>query len=296
MDIDLNAYKTFFSLNDAQFTLIEHEDAIVSIVYKIETSDNKLLILKISPRKEQISREAYALKCFSSLLPVPKVIKIMPPSTLMPGAVLMTFIPGEILKTSEVTPTIAFSAGICLAKVHTYRTTGFCDSIESNQIEPSATLYFKEKFLKSLDECHEILSKSLYSQLKRYLRDQHKVLSQVDGPCIIHRDYRPGNILIQDGQLKAVIDWAASRSSFAEEDFCPLEFNEWPDNPIIKTSFLDGYKTIRNVPDYGKIMPLLKLHRSLATIGFLIRKNTWTETTKQLFDAKFNHIKQFFSH
>lgn len=59
--------------------------------------------------------------------------------------------------------------------------------------------------------------------------DTHiNLLDSVDGPCIVHRDFRPGNIIVNEGKIQGIIDWAGARASFVEEDFCPLEFGEWP--------------------------------------------------------------------
>ncbi len=41
----------------------------------------------------------------------------------------------------------------------------------------------------------------------------------MDGTCVVHRDYRPGNLIVHDGKLQGIIDWTGARTSFAEEDF-----------------------------------------------------------------------------
>lgn len=67
----------------------------------------------------------------------------------------------------------------------------------------------------------------------------------VDGPCAVHRDYRPGNLMVHQGKLQGIIDWAGARASFAEEDFCSIEHGEWMVAPHLKKALLDGYTTER---------------------------------------------------
>ena len=91
------------------------------------------------------------------------------------------------------------------------------------------------------------------------------------GLALVHRDFRPGNLMIYDGKLEGIIDWSSGRAGFAEEDFCSLEHGEWTLDPDQKASFLAGYATIRPVPNYATIMPLLRLSKAIASIGFTVR-------------------------
>jgi Ser/Thr protein kinase RdoA (MazF antagonist) len=109
----------------------------------------------------------------------------------------------------------------------------------------------------------------------------------------VHRDFRPGNVIIHDGKIQGIIDWASGRASFAEEDFCPLEHGEWPTSPVTKASFLAGYASIRPVPDYSQIMPLLRLSRSFATMGFLIKKGTWKTIHARVYQSNRQSLDRF---
>ena len=37
-------------------------------------------------------------------------------------------------------------------------------------------------------------------------RSANKSLSVTDGPCIVHRDFRPGNLMALNNQIQGVID------------------------------------------------------------------------------------------
>lgn len=73
-------------------------------------------------------------------------------------------------------------------------------------------------------------------------------------------------IIASEGKVQGIIDWSSGRGGFAEDDFCPLEFGEWPLR--CKNAFLEGYASIRKVPDYKPIMPLLLLSRAVAAVSF----------------------------
>lgn len=111
---------------------------------------------------------------------------------------------------------------------------------------------------------------------------------------MIHRDFRPGNVIVYNDKLQGVIDWASGRASFAEEDFCPLELGEWSMHADRKKSFLSGYATVRLVPDYSAIMPLLQLNRVLATIGFTVKRGTWDNRHARLYQSNRLFLEIFF--
>ena len=118
----------------------------------------------------------------------------------------------------------------------------------------------------------------------------------VDGPCIVHRDFRPGNLLIHNGKLQGIIDWAGARASFAEEDFCSLEHGEWSNNLNIKKSFLSGYASIRSVPDYNRLLPFLRLNKAIATIGFTVKRETWKNSSAPLYQYNRQYLETLFKH
>ena len=64
-------------------------------------------------------------------------------------------------------------------------------------------------------------------------------------------------------------------SSFTEDDFYPIEHGEWGDFNGHKNVFLTGYSSVRKIPNYSTIMPLLRLNRAIAVIGFTVKRCTW---------------------
>lgn len=269
----IDLYQKLLNLPTAKFELITHDDAMVALVYNVALPDNTKLILKICTNKPQhYWRELYCLNHFTNQLPVPKIIQLVPPTTGINGAILMEYIPGNLLKTTELTAELAYKLGTLLAQIHLNRVTGFGDLIDPAHLTTDPRIEFEQRFADSLIECTGHLPDKLLAQCRDYHTQNLDLLLSVDGPCITHRDFRPGNILIANHQVTGIIDWSSARAGFAEEDFCLLE-DLWTTDPQSKPAFLAGYSSIRPIPEYSKIMSLLRLNKALVTIGFTIKKN-----------------------
>lgn len=67
-------------------------------------------------------------------------------------------------------------------------------------------------------------------------------------PCLIHNDFSPGNILVRDGRLAAVIDWDNAVVDVAPLDFVKMKYWTAKDdrgqlghNPVLFRAFVTGY-------------------------------------------------------
>ncbi len=280
--IDINYYQETLGLQTALFSLIDHQDAIVATTYHVTQSNGKKLILKISDQENHYSRELYFLKLLSNQLPVPRILNTVPPKREIRGAILMECLPGSLLTSCEMTSSLAQELGQSLALIHLNRFPGYGDPIQ-DQLSDDPKEHFTFKFEEGLEECKNHLPSHVLNASESYYHSHLDLLSSVDGPCAIHRDFRPGNLIVHNGKLKGVIDWAGARASFAEEDFCSIEHGDWLKNH--KDNFYLGYANIRKFPDYSPLIPFLRLNKAIATIGFLVKRNTWKTTD--------NHLYQF---
>lgn len=277
----LSFYKQCLNLQEASFSRIDHEDAMVAIVFKITQPNGKQFVLKICDRPNDYFREIYFLQHFANTLPVPKIIQCIEPTTDVHGAILMECLSGTLLKVQELSEPLANEIGRCLAVIHSNRLSGYGDPIGHLSSDPTA--YFTLKFKEGLEECSQHLPLDLIEGCRRYYERHITLLQSVDGPCIVHRDYRPGNLMVDNGKLQGIIDWAGARASFAEEDFCSIEHGEWTNDPNFKKALLAGYETIRPVPNYARLISFLRLNKAIATIGFTVKRGTWNNTSDRLY-------------
>lgn len=291
--IDLEVYKKQLGLQLATFTHINHANTIIAEIYKVVTADKKPLILKICPRIDDYHREAFFLRQLKSCIPVPQIIATVEPSSSHFGAILMEYVKGELLKDEDWSNDLAFEIGTALAHLHNNQTEGYGDLTKPKTLVREPNLYFNEKFQEELDECKGHLPESLIENCNTYLDSCQSLLANVDGPCIVHRDFRPGNLIVWHGRLQGIIDWASARSGFAEQDFCSIEHFKWAPDSKYKKTLLDGYSSIRPVPNYQPIMRLLQLGRAIAVIGYTLKSKTWNNSNSGLYSFNRQFLDSF---
>lgn len=285
-------YKQFLNLQDAEFEQIQHSDSIIAIAYKVLMPNGINLILKVCDQAQHFYKELYFLKYFARKLPIAKIINTVEPKPDVHGAILMECLAGDVLQTQDLTTSLSFEIGVLLAKIHTNKTTAFGDLTEANSMVQDPRIYFASKFEESFAECLDHLPNHLLQKCREYYEKNIDFLLAVDGPCIIHRDFRPGNIMVENNKVSGIIDWASGRAGFAEDDLCPLEMGEWGNDLEIKQAFLNGYASIRKIPDYSAVMPLLLLNRAIAIVGFTVKVATWDNRDTELYQRNKKTIEQ----
>lgn len=288
-------YQQRLKLHNAHFSLIAHEDAMVAIVYKITQPDKAPLILKICTSTNDYLRELYFLSYFANTLPVPRIIQAVPPEEGLSGAILMECLPGHIAKIEDFTDTLSYNVGSMLARIHLNDTKGYGDLTQLQTLSSDPRAHFTLKFEEGIAECENHLPKTLIKECRDYYNAHLNLLSSVDGPCVVHRDFRPGNLIINNGELQGIIDWSSGRAGFAQEDFCSWEYAEWATDDSYKKSFLAGYASIRPIPQYHKMMPLLCLSKAIATIGFTVKRGTWNTTAAWLYQFNIELLESLLS-
>jgi Ser/Thr protein kinase RdoA (MazF antagonist) len=287
--VNPDLYKQKLNLPNAVFTYIDHEDAMVAAVFKIVQPGNPDRILKVCSRKEDFLRESYFLSRFAGKVPVPKIIRLIEPEEGLHGAILMECVQGDLLKSETVTKNLAWEIGSLLARIHLEHAEGYGDLTEPAHVSDDPRIPFTMKFEEGLEECEGHLPESLLKICRRYFDKDIDLLLSADGPCVIHRDFRPGNLIASNGKVQGIIDWSSGRGGFAQDDFCPLEFGEWPAD--CKSFFMEGYASIRNVPDYKPMMPILRLNRAIAVVGFTVKRGTWESKNSNLYQLNRQYLE-----
>src|SRR3990172_5334280 len=95
----INLYKQRLGLQNATFSGIEHDDAMIAIVFRVKQPDGSQSILKICPRPNDYRRELHFLRAFAGKLPVPHILQTVEPEEEVYGAILMECFPGAPLHT-----------------------------------------------------------------------------------------------------------------------------------------------------------------------------------------------------
>ena len=273
--MNLDTYRRVLNLQQGRFSHVDHDDAMVATVFKVTQPDGAVFILKICSRPEDYLREAHFLNHFAGRLPTPRIIQLVRPDTGLHGAILMECFPGRLIQLADLNDELMYQIGSLLARIHFDRVKGYGDLTLPNRLSSDPRAPFTMKFEEGMEECRGHLPDVLIDRCRRYYDRHVDLLAEADGPRIIHRDFRPGNFLIDAGKLQGIIDWSSARGGCAEEDFCPLELGEWSNDPSCRNSFLAGYASIRKVPPYEHIMPLMRLNRAIGAIGFTVKRGIW---------------------
>ncbi|NGX28234.1 MAG: hypothetical protein K940chlam1_00409 [Candidatus Anoxychlamydiales bacterium] len=293
----LKTYLKLFEIKIKSFEKIEHEEALSSTIYKLIMSDSSIRILKISFNKKRWVRECYCLEAVKKHILVPKIIEAVESKEDASGAILMEYIPGKLIVAQSLTNDLSFQMGSLLASLHQIDVKFYGDFSQDQILPPSIESGFsllKEYFEKSFKECENHLQKELLDIIKKYFYESLKEIKNLDGPHIIHRDFKPGNIIVKNNKIKALIDWEIAKNSFAEEDFSQMEYLVWDKYPKTKDAFLEGYKAVRSLPDLEQVMPIIRISKALGAIGFTIERNTYRGRHKFVFDQCYRYLQNIF--
>lgn len=283
-------YLKWLALDVASMKKIEHEDVTSSEVFKLQKKDGALQILKIYFDAHRFRRESYFLSFLKGKIPVPEKLAAIEPTEERRGALLMNYLEGEPLKAGNLTGSMAIEMGALLARLHNIPIQRFGDlSLEYGQCDPKEEL--RNYFERSVGEANGVLPRDFLEKCKKYFDNHVAELKMLDGPCLVHRDYRPGNLLVHEGKIRAIIDWEIARGGFAEEDFAHMDHLVWSKDDRLKESFLAGYAKHRKAPSYEATLPVLRFCKALGAIGFYITRGTWQ--TKHL--GSFNENAAFLS-
>jgi aminoglycoside phosphotransferase (APT) family kinase protein len=274
---------------------IIHENALSSAVFLITLKKGERYILKIPYNEVRFNREVYFLKKLKNQILVPKIEDTIIPTKTHSGAILMEYIEGDIVHQPNLTNIIAHQMGMLLAKLHKIPCDGYGKIGTTNKLDPnikSAFAIFNKSFEEHIKECGLIFDAELLKKLDNYFSSNLSKIKSVDGPCITHRDFKPGNVIVKNDKIKSLIDWEIAHYYFAEEDFSQMQYLVWNLYPHTKKTFFEGYKSQRPIPNL-EIMPLLNLNKCLGAIGFTIVRDTYKNKHKFIFDFHMKFLKKF---
>jgi tRNA A-37 threonylcarbamoyl transferase component Bud32 len=144
-------YQQSLNIQGAAFSRIDHDDAMVAVAYKIVKQDSMKLALKICSRTGDYLRETYFLHHFAGKVPVPRIIQLVPPEKDIDRAILMEYLPGSLLKTSDFTGELAYGIGSQLARIHLNCTEGYGDLTRPNEFNQDPRAHFTAKFEERLN-------------------------------------------------------------------------------------------------------------------------------------------------
>lgn len=142
-------------------------------------------------------------------------------------------------------PALYFAAGQTLAGIHQARFAAFYADFLSVGVSPVSWLErFQTAFAKEVSTARGRLPRRVNEALLRLRPSAAADCS----PCLVHNDFAPGNILVWDGRIAAVIDWDNAVVEAPHLDFVKMKYwttknaaGDLVSEPTLFAAFVDGY-------------------------------------------------------
>lgn len=272
-----------------------HADALSSTVYRVRCKGSTH-ILKLFYNTMRYRKEKYYLTALQGVIPVAKILHSIAPEGGFHGAVILEEIPGDLLQAETLSADAAFQMGAILARLHSLPVESYGDLSlpPERRVKKAPVELMRNYFEASLAECTHIAQPKLLEQCARYVEEHLAVFLNAQGPCIVHRDYRPGNVIAHEGRVRAIIDFENALGSFPEEDFGQMEMLAWHSHPHSRTPFYAGYASVRPLPEnLDEILPVMHFLKSLGALGFTWERGTWQTHHASIYKKNLIFIEKF---
>ncbi len=259
------------------------KDSYSSTVRILDLENGQRVVIKIPYTKVKLLREERALKLLADNPLVPEILDIWYGDEHVVGALLLSYIDGQPMEL-PVNDDVIYDMGRKLAMIHEVKV----DRFELDEKERDWSLSVRKKIESWVIEIKAYLTPSMLDDIDKYLNDHIMCLNRNQEPCLIHFDYRPGNILIRNGEIVGIIDYENARGGSAEIDFTKVSNTVWRTHSKGEKMFLDGYRSIRALPELEKVLPVYKFYHAIGGIAWCVRRE---RTDGDFFEENFNQLE-----
>ena len=274
MDI-LTAYQEQFHLHVREAR--PASDSNSSQVFLLVLSQGERAVLKIPFHNAKYQREKTALALLEGKLSVPKILDCFDGDDRLGGALLLTFLEGQA-PTSSLNPDTAFQIGAALGTIHSVPLKKYGELDVEGPVDPPA-VYIEEQlhaFERSCGFCAQVMDPKLVERCRQIVIEHFASTPCPTAPCMIHADFRLGNILARENGQVGIIDFEVANGSIPERDFSLLRQELFLHNPQAEQEFWKGYRTVRALPDLDAI-PFYTFLTAFHRIGWCVKRNKTTE-------------------
>lgn len=243
-------------------------ESFSSEVYKLTLASGENVYIKIPFNKVKLYREFQILETLQGVIPVPKVLDIWYGDESTTGALLLSAIQGTPC-TGDIDENLSFQMGVYLAMLHEVKTPGYGHHLANGfklLDQNNWRLHIKSNFEKWKEPCQEILDSKLYERCILHFDEVYSALPDPDGPCIVHMDFRPGNILVNGNEVAGIIDFESARGGSSEIDFTKVNRYIWEVSPRTKIPFIEGYRSIRPMLVLERVLPFYDFYDAFSAV------------------------------
>ncbi|WP_152392817.1 aminoglycoside phosphotransferase family protein [Paenibacillus guangzhouensis] len=277
----MNLIQTIISRFNLQVKSIDHvPESFSSQVYQLNLTNGETVFAKIPYNRDKLYREYRMLEMLSEVVPVPRVLDLWSGDDFISGALLLSQIQGMPC-TGKIDDELAFQIGRYHAKLHEVEMPGYgVEGIDGYQFlnQNNWRLYIKNNFEKFIEPCKDVLERGLFEKCIDHFERVFSRLPHPDGPCVVHMDFRPGNILINNNEVVGIIDFESARGGSSEIDFTKMNRYVWEVNPRSRSAYQEGYSTIRPLIELETILPFYDFYDAFSAVVWC--KNRGIEKNK----------------
>lgn len=249
------------------------EESYSSLVRILRLRSGERIVLKIPFNERKLYREMHALNHLKADMPVPQVLDVWLPEDERPGALLLSLLPGKIL-TGKISPQMAYQLGELLGRLHLHKMAHYGKLYEPRAATKVGWWQLLDDIFQSWEPlCAQVLPAPFLDRLRRAYEQLTQSLPAPDGPCYVHFDYRPANVLVQRGRITGLIDFESARGGSADLDFVKIKGEVWDVSPETRAPFLAGYRTIRPLPEFERSLPFYTLYNAFGGIAWCVKRS-----------------------
>ncbi|ALC85105.1 phosphotransferase [Bacillus sp. FJAT-22090] len=245
-------------------------ESFSSEVYKIQLINKKNVYIKIPFSKDKLFREYKMLIKLKNYMSVPTVLDYWEGDETVTGALLLEEIIG-VPCLGRIDFQLAFQIGVNHAMLHALSMPVYGAETE-NGFKPLENNdwrnFIQQTFIKFEKHTRLELPNDLYEKSIRHFELIFPTLPAPDGPCIIHMDFRPGNILIHDNKVSGIIDFESARVGSTEIDFAKINRDVWCKYEGTRDAYISGYESIRPILNLDSILSFYSFYDAFNSIGW----------------------------
>lgn len=242
-----------------------------STVRLLTLKSGERVVLKIPYTPVKFMREVTALQHLTDL-PVPRIIDARAPAGDSTGALLISYLPGDPMQVPAPLD-LERALGRLLAGLHLHRLPAFGEVHESLVAGGLGWwVTMGKRFDLWVKTCQGVVADDLLVRMRQAHDELSADLPEADGPCWVHADFRPGNVLVAEGRITGLIDFESARGGSADLDFVKVSHALFDAQPESRAAFLTGYDEVRPHPDIDRSLPYYRLHNAVGGLAWCIRR------------------------
>ncbi|MDP7978520.1 phosphotransferase family protein [Bacillus sp. WLY-B-L8] len=262
-----------------------------SAVYKIKLMDHRIVYIKIPYSKAKLEREYTVLERLREELSVPQVLDYWEGNEDVTGALLLSSING-VPATGRVDAALAYDIGVQHAKLHAIIPSEQDFSSAVSNVYNQWSEFIHGQFYSFAEDVKEVMEPRLFEQSLQHFDRQLKLLPSPDGPCFIHMDFRPGNILVYENQVAGIIDFESVRIGATEMDFTKINRDIFMKYPGTMEAYQRGYESIRSLINLQEVLPFYRFTDAFNSIGWCKRRGV--EKNQAFLQENLAYLNAFF--